>query len=483
MRLVKHFLLATAYGVLGVIITLFVGYIMYLQNRPELKPWHLVDLTEEFTIDRVDQIQTFEAYLKLEERLFSQLRRDVYQHADNGNAGLLNRYYEGSLADPNNDTQDWNRSFELTIENPRGGVLLVHGLSDSPYSMRGMAKTFHQQGFYVVGLRLPGHGTAPAGLTTATWQDFAVVTRLAAKHVRQKIGNSKPFYLGGYSTGAALVVEYSLSALEGEALPEVDGLVLVSPSIGVTGVAALAKYQAKLAVFPGLEKLAWDNIQPEYNPYKYQSFAVNAGDQVYQLTRKIERRINRLDKGKGVSGMPPILAFQSVVDATVSTKALVKVLFKRLAPKGHELVLFDIDRSAHMESFLAYDPVEDIKGLFADPQLPFATTLLTNIDPDSQEIYARHRFAGPTKVTGERLGLARPDEVYSLSHTALPFPSDDPINGEKAPQDRKLVYLGRIDLRGEKGLFIIPASEMMRQRYNPFYSDMENRIITFVNNP
>jgi alpha-beta hydrolase superfamily lysophospholipase len=481
MRYVKHLLFAFGYGVLGVFITILIVYGAHLQNRPDLRLWHVVDLTEEYTTENADQIQTFPEYLELEERLFRQLRRTMYQQDDDPNKNLLNRYFDGSRADPVNVLPDWNRSFEITVDKPRGGVLLVHGLSDSPYSMRALARTFHELGYYVVGLRLPGHGTAPAGLTTATWQDWAAATRLAANYVRQKIGKNTPFYMGGYSTGAALAVEYSLAVLEGEAFPAANGLILVSPAIGVAPVAALAEYQAKLAVIPGLEKLAWDSIQPEYNPYKYQSFAVNAGDQIYRLTREIEKRINRLDEGNGVSGVPPIVAFQSVVDATVSTKALVQVLFKRLASEGHELVLFDVDRSAHFESFLVYDPVEDIKRLFADPYLPFATTLLTNLDPDSREIIARHRFAGQTRVSDEKLNLTWPDEIYSLSHTALPFRPDDPVNGEKRPRDQKLVYLGRIDLRGERGLFIVPAAEMLRQKYNPFYKYMEERIVTFIN--
>jgi alpha-beta hydrolase superfamily lysophospholipase len=480
MQIFKHLLLAIGYGFLGVIATLLIVYGTHLQNRPELELWHTVELDEEFTTGKAESIQSFEEYLDLEERLFRQLRRHVYQDNDKAGKNLLNRYYAGSRADPTNVEPNWNRSFELKIENPRGGVLLVHGLSDSPYSMRALAELLHAQGFYVLGLRLPGHGTAPVGLVHASWQDFAAATRLAAHHTRQQIGENKPFYLAGYSTGAALVVEYSLAILEGEVLPAADGLVLISPAIGVTPIAVLAKYQAKLAAIPGLEKFAWDPIQPEYNPYKYQSFAVNAGDQIYRLTRRIEQHINSLDKGEGVTGMPPILAFQSVVDATVSTKALVKVLFKRLVSEGHELVLFDIDRSAHMEPFLAYDPVDDIKQLFADPQLPFTTTLLTNVSSDSQEIYARHRFAGPSKVAGEQLELIWPDDIYSLSHTALPFSPDDPVNGAKAPQDRKLVYLGRKDLRGERGLFIVPATELLRLSYNPFYSYLEKRVVDFL---
>jgi pimeloyl-ACP methyl ester carboxylesterase len=278
MRIFKHLLLAIGYGFLGVAITLLIVYGTHLQNRPELEPWHTVELDEEFTMGTAESIQSFGEYLDLEERLFRQLRRDVYQHNDKTGKNLLKRYYAGSRADPANVERNWNRSFEFKKENPRGGVLLIHGLSDSPYSMRALAQMLHDQGYHVVGLRLPGHGTAPVGLVNVSWQDFAAATRLAAHHVRQQIGESKPFYLAGYSTGAALVVEYSLAILEGEALPAADGLVLISPAIGVSPIAVLAKYQAKLAVIPGLQKFDWDSIQPEYNPYKYQSFAVNAGD-------------------------------------------------------------------------------------------------------------------------------------------------------------------------------------------------------------
>jgi hypothetical protein len=136
--------------------------------------------------------------------------------------------------------------------------------------------------------------------------------------------------------------------------------------------------------------------------------------------------------------MSTVLAFQSVVDATVftRTRALVKVLFKRLAAEGHELVLFDIDHSAHIEPFISVDPLNDIKNLFAEPVLPFTTTLLTNISPETQEIYAQHRLAGPAKVTGTRLGLTRPDGIYSLAHTALPFSPNDPVYGSHAPKEK-----------------------------------------------
>ena len=49
----------------------------------------------------------------------------------------------------------------------------MHGMSDSPYSLRALGQRFHREGYHVVGLRLPGHGTVPSGLLKTTWKDMA----------------------------------------------------------------------------------------------------------------------------------------------------------------------------------------------------------------------------------------------------------------------------------------------------------------------
>ena len=52
---------------------------------------------------------------------------------------------------------------------PRGAALLIHGLTDSPYSLRRVAEILQEEGYHVVGLRLPGHGTNPGTLATVSW--------------------------------------------------------------------------------------------------------------------------------------------------------------------------------------------------------------------------------------------------------------------------------------------------------------------------
>jgi alpha-beta hydrolase superfamily lysophospholipase len=403
------------------------------------------------------------------------LTEQVLQRPAGENPSRINRFHQGSWTDPGRFPVNWNRTFELTQDAPQAGFLMLHGLSDSPYSMRALAHSLHERGAWVVGLRLPGHGTAPSGLARVDWRDFTAAVRLAARHLAEKIGPDRPLYLAGYSNGAALALAYTLAALEGESLPLPDGLLLMSPAVAVSPAAAFAKWILYLSRLPGLEKLAWLSIQPEYDPYKYNSFPVNAGYQIYGLTSDIGARINRLDRGEGIKGFPRVLAFQSVVDATIPAAGVVDGLLRRLAPEGHQLVLFDVNRGSATATLLATDPRAQIEALFAEP-LAFDLTLVTNRSPDASAVIARHKTAAETSVSDEDLGLAWPAGIYSLSHVAIPFPPDDPLYGRKPPGGPPDIGLGSLELRGELDLLQVPMDQFMRLRHNPFFAYLEKRV-------
>jgi alpha-beta hydrolase superfamily lysophospholipase len=352
-RFARRILVAVAYSVGGAVVTLVIVGVVYLEARPELDVWHLADLDEEFT--EASGVDSFSDYLALEDRLFAQLHAQVYAKVPASRKRSINRYDGNSLSDPESWSPNWNRSFELTAATPKAGVLLLHGMSDSPYSLRALGEALNAAGATVVGMRLPGHGTAPSGLVEVTWQDMAAAVRLAMRHLATQVAE-RPLYIVGYSTGAALAVNYALATLDDGALPKVARMILLSPAIGVSSAAAFAVWQGRLGHLLGLEKLAWTSILPEYDPYKYGSFAVNAGDVVYRLTLHIQNRLDDLGGRGKLAAFPPVLAFSSVVDATVSTPALVRNLFDRLPQGGHELVLFDINRMAEMEPIMTSDP-------------------------------------------------------------------------------------------------------------------------------
>jgi len=91
------------------------------RSGPSLELWHTTELTEEFTVERADEIQTFTDYRRLEERLFTQMDREVYAHTKTGPTFELARYSTGSAVDLRGRNLNWNQSFELIATAPVGG--------------------------------------------------------------------------------------------------------------------------------------------------------------------------------------------------------------------------------------------------------------------------------------------------------------------------------------------------------------------------
>lgn len=470
----RHGLRLLAYGLPLCLLLVVVFYIFQLQSRPALRIWHEVELDAEFTED--SGVEDFDGYLQAEGKVFVQLEKLVYGSIEPEDQHLVNRYHAGSLSDPACWRPNLNRTFELQVDEPKAGVLLLHGMSDSPYSLHEAGERLHELGAWVVGLRLPGHGTVPSGLVHVHWKDMAAAARLGVRHLREEIGDA-PLYIVGYSNGGALAVHYALTTLEDSELPRADGLVLVSPSIGVTSMAQLAVWQARLGSLLGLDKLAWSSIQPEYDPFKYRSFAVNAGDQVYRLTVELDERLTELDEQGTLEQLPPILAFQSAVDATVSSAALVTGLFGRLPKGGHELVVFDVNRTSEVARLLTSDPREELESLLSGDPRPMAISVLTN---GEKTVVERKRVAGEQEVVETPTELSWPREVYSLSHISLPFSSGDPLYGRDGPEDDTRIHLGDMQLRGERGALRVPAQDMLRLRWNPFYDYFERRLVEFI---
>ncbi len=460
---------------LGVLVLLSQG-----RNGPPLKPWHNEELTAEFTAQRAGEIRTFDDYRQLEDELFAELEEKVYARSATGPEYALIRYSAGSAADPQRRKPNWNRSFEFPAAAPVGGVLLLHGMSDSPYSLRALGEAFKRSNYWVLGLRLPGHGTAPSGLKFVSWADMAAAVKLSMDHLASKVGQM-PIHIVGYSTGAPLALDFALNALEGSPSPVPASLVLISPAISIHAAAALAEWKARLAALPGLERLAWLQVQPEFDPFKYNSFATNAGSQVYSLTRSVARRIAARAQSNSTEILPPTLVFKSTVDSTVSTDAVVASLLGLLAPDRHELVLFDINRFAVKSKLLISDPGPLTDRVMADGTLPFAVTLVTNENPESTRVLVRRKppFSAAASTT-EPLNLAWPAGVISLSHVALPFPPDDPLYGQRPPGNEDVLFLGQMAIQGETGLLQFPSDWLMRLRHNPFYGFLETRALAWI---
>lgn len=462
---------------LGGLISGIIALVIILNGRPDLKVWHEARLNQEFSDSA--NIETFSGYLELEDRLFEELEETVSDKIEEGDKREINRYFAGSLSDPERWPKNWNRTWVVEPESPTRGILLLHGMSDSPYSMRSLGERIADGKTAAIALRIPGHGTSPSALLDVEWEDMAAAVKIAVAHLKGQVGNGSISIIG-YSNGGALAVEYALSVIENSELPQVEKIVLISPSIGVTKLAALAIWQSRLGHVLGLNKLAWNDIQPEYDPYKYGSFALNAGRQVFLLTSEIRKRLEKAKQKEVLQEFPTVLGFQSVVDATVSTPALVEVLFNSLPDQGHELVLFDINRLDSMETVFNPKPTPGLNEMKEEKVLPFRFTVLENRNGESREIVERSKEAGSMTITIKETGLEWPKGIYSLSHVALPFPETDALYGGEAAEKSPGIQIGNVVLRGERGVLQIPAGTMLRLRWNPFYDFMEKRIVDFL---
>jgi alpha-beta hydrolase superfamily lysophospholipase len=457
--------------IVAIIASLWVYRAYLARGLPELQVWHTHEVESEFRDDDYPDGITFREYKELEDRLFDELDAVVYSSALS--TGSYNRYNNNSEAFPGEADQQWNRSFELLTNKPRGGVLFIHGASDSPYSTRALAKLFNDSGMYVLSVRLPGNGTIPSGLRDASLDDWLAITRMAVEHVRASIGPDLPFYFAGYSIGGALAIDYTIDSLDDDALDTPNRLFLYTPAIGVSAAARFSSWDLMLSKFPVFEKFAWLTVEPEFDPYKFNSFAKNAGHITYLLTERLRKKFLALeDKSK----LPPVISFQSLVDSTIKVGALVDQFYMNLSDNGSELVLFDINRAHDIEHFI--DDAERALNdrLAGGGRLSFGYTLVTNESGDSIEMVAQTRAAGSSEFESTALNMAWPKSVYSLSHVSLPFDSDDRWYGNTESADFKL---GTLAPRGETAILTSPIARFMRLRYNPFFDYLAERTLEF----
>ena len=174
-----------------IIVGLLAFRIYDTQRGPPLEPWHTY-VPHELTAKAIDQANWTD-YLKAEDKIFEDVKRHVSQKLDADERIPINRYFEGSPVYPEGFSQDWNRSYVLEPEGTLGGaVVFLHGLTDSPYSLRHIAQRYREHGYVSIAIRLPAHGTVPGALTDVEWQDWMAATRLAVREARRRIGPSLP---------------------------------------------------------------------------------------------------------------------------------------------------------------------------------------------------------------------------------------------------------------------------------------------------
>jgi alpha-beta hydrolase superfamily lysophospholipase len=463
-----------------VVVVLLVAWAFQSRTMAPLELWHTVEFENEFAAGDATPEFTLRDYVAREDALFAEVTTKIYDRTEPTVETLFSRYRTNGAQDPRRQKPDWNHTVEL---NPnaelRGGVLLLHGLTDSPYSLRRIGELFVARGYYVVALRLPGHGTTPGALVDVNWRDWVAASRVGARAVHARIGEAKPFVIAGYSNGGGLAVTYALDTLTDSTLPKADALVLLSPEIGIAPIAVISNAGRRLTYLPYFEQFKWLSIEPEYDPYKYNSFPKNAAENAWQVTQAVERGMEDARRAGRSVQFPRVLTFLSWTDSTVETSSTIGDFYDHLENPDSELVIFDVNRFDTFKGFMPPDEDAQLDALQARTDLPYRLTVVGNLSAGSRSVAARSKAArGGAAAAAAPLGLEWPLNVYSLSHVAIPFAPDDPIYGERSaasPDDAGLP-LGDLEPRGETHVLTVSLSQLMRLRYNPFFAYVASRI-------
>ena len=126
---------------------------------------------------------------------------------------------------------------------------------------------FLDKGYYVLNLRLPGHGTTPGELSRVNWRDWEAAVRIGAADVSNQLTPDMPFYIMGYSNGGSLALNYTINSLNDTSLRIPDQLFLISPMLGVSGLCEIrGKFISgwgKLGVLP---QVSVDGHLPRIRP-------------------------------------------------------------------------------------------------------------------------------------------------------------------------------------------------------------------------
>jgi esterase/lipase len=315
----------------------------------------------------------------------------------------------------------------------RRGVLLTHGLTSSPYTMRHLAEFFQQNSFRVMVILLPGHGTQPGDLLDVTWQEWAKTVAYGAYKLAEEVDE---VYLAGYSIGGALSVYHSLRD------SRVRGLFLFSPALRITPWAAWANLHKLYSWL--IPSAKWVDIKPDLDIYKYESLAKNAAAQTYALTKALNAR---LQQGRGLD--IPVFTVASADDITVKTSAILEFM-AHAHHSTNKLVLY----TTEPEKF--------------PPGIPADRLELVNSAVSAQKILSSAHTAVVMSPEDEHYGIAG-----DYSNCIHYYPDD-------MEKYSACIKNPSTDLQGELTVKNLKAGILRRLMYNPNFAALKVSMKRFI---
>jgi carboxylesterase len=194
------------------------------------------------------------------------------------------------------------------------GVLLCHGFTGSPGSLRPWAEYLAEAGLTVSVPRLPGHGTTWQEMSRTRWEDWYAEADRAYGGLR---GQTNEIFVMGLSMGGCLALR--MAELRGAG---VSGLVLVNPSLAPDTKLFLLAPVLKLVV-PSLPGIASDIKKQGVQELGYTRVPVRAAASLPALWRLTQSQLADVTQ--------PVLVYRSTVDHVVGPASM-RVLQAGLRP-------------------------------------------------------------------------------------------------------------------------------------------------------
>ena len=227
------------------------------------------------------------------------------------------------------------------------GILLIHGFTGSPASMRPLGDDLAERGFAVELPLIPGHGTHWKDLVKVTWQDMARETVAAFERLRSRTSAQVAV---GLSNGGLIALR--LAQTRGD---DVDGIVLINPFLATKDPRSRILPLLKMVV-PSLPGVINDIAKPGMDEVGYDRLPLRALASTMQLQKEVRADL--------AATKVPTLLFSSREDHVIGPYSSELIADKIGSPDFEQVWL---ERSYHVAT-LDYDYPEILEGTAAFAQ-------------------------------------------------------------------------------------------------------------------
>jgi esterase/lipase len=202
------------------------------------------------------------------------------------------------------------------------GMLLIHGLYDSPRVMRDLENYFNNRCFHTRTILLPGHGTRPGSLLHIRYQQWVAAVDNAVELFGKEFKGD--IYITGFSTGGALGLKKAL-----EENSRIKGLFLFAPALRVSD--GLPRFLHGI----GMKWVLFQKLD-DSDLIKYESMTLDSVIEVGKLADEVR---DTLIEAKTKIDIPVMLVIAEN-DYTIKTKTAIRLYQQGWFGEKSEMLIY-----------------------------------------------------------------------------------------------------------------------------------------------